>query len=120
MITATLDDGLGQGLSVIESYATAIGMRLFPLGLMQPPEVIIEACHQHLPDFLGMTILQFDTEEDLQAISTRLPHHTRIVAGGPVFASDPEFAERTGTHFAAKNVAEFLSFMLASTTENNK
>lgn len=118
MLTATLDDGLGQGLSVIEHFAAAIGLRPFRLGLMQAPEVIIDACRQHQPDFLGLTILHFDTEEELREITNNVPPQTRIVAGGPVFTGDPEFAERTGTHFAARNVADFLLFMLTSAVEN--
>lgn len=112
MLTATLDDGLGQGLAVIEKYAVAIGLRLIRLGLMQTPEAIIDACRRHQPDYLGLTILQFDTEDDLACIAKSLPRKTRIVAGGPVFAGDPGFSGRTGTHFAAKNVAAFLQFML--------
>lgn len=112
MVTATLDDGLGQGLAVIEKYAAVIGIRLISLGLMQTPEAIIDACRHHQPDYLGLTILQFDTEDDLTAIAIKLPRKTRIVAGGPVFAGDPDFASRTGTHYPAKNVAVFLQFML--------
>jgi methylmalonyl-CoA mutase cobalamin-binding subunit len=112
MVTATLDDGLGQGLAVIEKYALVIGIRLISLGLMQPPEAIVAACRRKQPKYLGMTVLQFDSEDDLMSIADNLPTHTRIIAGGPVFSSDPEFAERTGTHYAAKNVAYFLRFML--------
>jgi methylmalonyl-CoA mutase cobalamin-binding subunit len=112
MVTATLDDGLGQGLGIIERYAAAIGIRLISLGLMQPPPVIVAACRRHRPEFLGMTILQFDTEDDLRTISENLPRNTRIIAGGPVFSADPGFAARTGTHYAARNVADFLQFML--------
>ncbi len=114
MITATLDDGLGQGLAIIERFAGVIGIRLLRLGLMQTPGAVIDACDRHQPDFLGLTILQFDTEADLAAIANRLPRKTRIVAGGPVFSGDPDFAFRTGTHYAAKNVADFLQFMLAA------
>ena len=112
MVTATLDDGLGQGLAVIEKYAAIIGMRLISLGLLQTPEAIIAVCHRDQPDYLGITVLQFDSEDDLITIAEKLPPITRIVAGGPVFSADPEFAERTGTHYAAKNVAYFLRFML--------
>jgi methylmalonyl-CoA mutase cobalamin-binding subunit len=112
MVTATLDDGLGLGLAVIEAYAAAIGIRLIPLGLMQSPEAVMDACRRHQPDFLGLTILHFDTEDDLTAIAKNLPPRTRIIAGGPVFKGDPEFAGRTGTHYAATNVADFLRFML--------
>jgi methylmalonyl-CoA mutase cobalamin-binding subunit len=112
MVAATLDDGLGQGLAVIEKYAAAVGIRLISLGLMQKPEVVIDACRRHQPDFLGLTILQFDTEDDLIYIANHLPRSTRIVAGGPVFDGDPDFANRTGTHYAAANVADFLRYML--------
>lgn len=112
MVTATLDDGLGQGLAIIEKYAAVIGIRLIPLGLMQTPEAVIDACHRHQPHCLGLTILQFDTEDDLICIASHLPRKTLIVAGGPVFDGDPDFARRTGTHYAAKNVAHFLTFML--------
>lgn len=114
MVTATLDDGLGKGLAIIEKYAVAVGIRLIPLGLMQTSEAVIDACHRLQPDYLGLTILQFDTEADLTCIANHLPRKTRIVAGGPVFAGDPDFAGRTGTHYAAKNVAHFLKFMLAA------
>jgi methylmalonyl-CoA mutase cobalamin-binding subunit len=112
MVTATLDDGLGQGLAVIEKYAAAVGMRLISLGLMQRPEAVIDACRHHQPEILGLTILQFDTEDDLRCIANHLPRKTRIVAGGPVFIGDPDFADRTGIHYAAKNVADFLRYLL--------
>ncbi len=112
MATATVDDGLGQGLTVIEVFAEAIGMQIIRLGLMKKPEEIITDCRRYNPDFLGLTVLQFDTEEELLFISQSLPEHIRIVAGGPVFTSDPDFSKRTGTHYAAKNVADFLRFML--------
>jgi methylmalonyl-CoA mutase cobalamin-binding subunit len=113
MATATLDDGLGQGLAIIERFAGAIGIPVLRLGLMQKPESIIKNCLRYQPDFLGLTVLQFDTEADLQIISPKIPGHTRIIAGGPVFNSDPDFAQRTGTHYTAKNAAEFLRLMLA-------
>jgi methylmalonyl-CoA mutase cobalamin-binding subunit len=114
MMTASLDDGLGQGLAVIEMYAVTIGMRLISLGLMQTPGAIIDACHRHRPDYLGLTILQFDSEDDLTAIAKKLPANTRLVAGGPVFVGDRDFAGRTGIDYAAKNVADFLQYMLDS------
>lgn len=112
MVTATLDDGLGQGLAIIEQFAGAIGVRLVSLGLLQPAAAIVNACRDEKPDFLGMTILQFDTEETLTTIAGQLPQKTRIVAGGPAFTGDLDFADRTGTHYAARNVAAFLRFML--------
>jgi methylmalonyl-CoA mutase cobalamin-binding subunit len=112
MLTATLDDGLGQGLAIIEKYALAMGMRLISLGLMQTPQAILDACLRHQPDYLGLTVLQFDTADDLRVIAENLPRKTRIVAGGPVFADDSDFAGRTGVHHSAKNVAVFLRLML--------
>ncbi len=112
MITATLDDGLGQGLSIIEKYARVMGIRIISLGLLQTPDYIVAACRREQPDYLGMTVLQFDSEEEVLSIAQRLPDHTRIVAGGPVFTADPDFAERAGIHHAAKNVAHFIRFML--------
>jgi methylmalonyl-CoA mutase cobalamin-binding subunit len=112
MLTATLDDGIGQGLAVIENGAAAIGIHLISLGLMRSPEAISDACRRHQPDWLGVTVLQFDTEDDLKWIAQRLPRRTRIVAGGPVFSGDPDFAHRTGVFYAARNVADFLRFML--------
>ena len=111
MVTATLDDALGQGLALIEAFAQAIGMQLIALGPMQPPETIVAGCDRQQTDYLGLTILQFDSEEDLAWIANKLAGRTRIVAGGPVFQADPDFARRTGTHYAAKNVADFLWFM---------
>lgn len=112
MVTATLDDGLGQGLAVIEKFADVIGMRLVCLGLLQPATAVVDACRDEEPDFLGMTILQFDTEDELTTIAGQLPQKTRIVAGGPAFTGDPDFADRTGTRYAARNVAAFLRFMV--------
>ncbi|GAB6904340.1 hypothetical protein JCM12296A_01740 [Desulfosarcina cetonica] len=114
LVTATLDDGLGQGLAVIEKYATLIGMRVIRLGLMQTPEAVIDACRRHQADYLGLTVLQYDTEDAVCAIARELPDHTRIIAGGPVFRGDPDFAQRAGVHYAARNVAAFLRFMLAA------
>ena len=112
MLTATLDDGLGQGLAIIEKYALAMGMRLISIGLMQTPQAILDACLRHQPEYLGLTILQFDTANDLTLIAENLPRKTRIVAGGPVFSGDSDFAGQTGVHHTAKNVAVFLRLML--------
>lgn len=112
MVTATLDDALGQGLAVIERFARTIGVRIHSLGLMPPPDVIIRTCRRYRPTLLGLTVLQFDSEADLSIIAEHLPARTRIVAGGPVFAGDPDFARRTGVHFAAGDVAAFLKYMV--------
>ena len=112
MVTATLDDGLGQGVAIIEAFARAIGMRVKFLGLLQSREAVIGACRHEPPDYLGLTVLQFDTEDDLRYIVDHLPSQVTIIAGGPVFSGDPDFARRTGTHQAARDVAAFLRIML--------
>jgi len=112
MITATLDDGLGQGLGVIRMFSETAGLEIIDLGLLVAPEKIIAACKKNNPDLLGLTVLQFDSEEDILMISKNLPSKTKIIAGGPVFTADPEFAQRTGIHFVAKNVGYFIRFLL--------
>ncbi|MDL2274796.1 cobalamin-dependent protein [Desulfosarcina sp. OttesenSCG-928-G10] len=112
MVTATVDDGMGQGLSIIEKFADAIGIRIIRLGLMQPVDAVVATCHRHQPDYLGLTVLQFDTEDEIADIARALPTKTRIVAGGPVFNADPEFAARAGVHYAAQDACAFLDFMV--------
>ena len=112
MITATLDDGLGQGIEVIRMFSETAGLEIIDLGLLVAPEKIIAACKKNNPDLLGLTVLQFDSEEDISMISKNLPSKTKIIAGGPVFTADPEFAQRTGVHFTAKNAAYFIRFLL--------
>ena len=113
MVTATLDDGLGLGLRLIHQYAEVAGLHVKPLGLYLPPEEIIDRCRSMAPDILGMTVLQFTSEEALTHIAQNLPDKTRLVAGGPVFSIDPDFANRSGVYFVAKNAAEFLGFVLS-------
>ena len=112
MVTATLDDGLGQGLMIIHQFAEAVGIRILSLGLMQSPERIISVCQKEEPDFLGLTILQFDTEEELTAIARAVPRRTRLICGGPVFNADSDLAERSGVHFVARHVGVFLKIVL--------
>ena len=112
MITATLDDGLGHGLEVIRMFSETAGLEIIDLGLLVTPDKIIIACKKNKPDLLGLTVLQFDSEENILRISRNLPPKTKIIAGGPVFTADREFARRTGIHFAAKNVAYFVRFLL--------
>jgi methanogenic corrinoid protein MtbC1 len=112
MITATLDDGLGQALEIIRMFSETVGIKIIDLGLLVTPEKIITACKKNNPDLLGLTVLQFDSEKDILMISKNLPQKTKIIAGGPVFTADPEFARRTGINFTAKNVAYFIRFLL--------
>ncbi len=112
MITATLDDGMGMGLNMIHLYAKALGIRIMHLGLLKTPEMIIGQVKIHRPGFLGLTVLQFDTEDDLVLITGNLPRETILIAGGPVFKADPGLAERAGVHVVAENVAVFITYML--------
>ena len=112
MVTATLDDAMGHGLDLIHQYAAAAGMQVNHLGLLQAPDAIVSACRDLEPMLLGLTVLQFDTEEDLEYIARSIPKATKIVAGGPVFKADPDLAGRTGIHRVAADAADFLSFLL--------
>jgi methanogenic corrinoid protein MtbC1 len=112
MITATLDDGLGHGLEVIRMFSEIAGLKTIELGLLVTPEKIIAACKKNKPDLLGLTVLQFDSEENILMISGNLPSKTKIIAGGPVFTADRGFARRTGIHFVAKNAAYFIQYLL--------
>jgi methanogenic corrinoid protein MtbC1 len=112
MVTATLDDGLGHGLEVIRMFTEAAGLDIIELGLLVTPEKIITECQKSQPDLFGLTVLQFDSEENILMISRNLPSKTKIIAGGPVFVADQGFARRTGIHFVAKNVAYFIRFLL--------
>jgi methylmalonyl-CoA mutase cobalamin-binding subunit len=111
MVTATLDDGLGQGLSSIHRFAAIAGLNVHHLGLLQSADSIITACQKLHPDFVGLTILQLDTDEALARVGHNLPPGTRLVAGGPAFKYDPEMASRCGVAFVALNVAYFIDFL---------
>lgn len=112
MVTATLDDGWGHGLAVIEALAEAVGMTICPLGVLQRPPMIVRACRDRNADLLGLTVLQFDSDEDLVEINHSLPPETTLIAGGAAFLYDPDFAARTGTHCVARDGAAFLDFLL--------
>ncbi len=113
MLTATVDDAIGQGLDIIEMVSVAMGMRVRRLGLMMSAEQVIAACRDAVPDLLGLTVLQFDSEEIIIEISESLPHRTRLIAGGPVFLTDREFQHRCGIDMVAKNAGEFIRKVMA-------
>jgi len=112
MVTATLDDAMGHGLDLIHHYADLAGLRIHPLGLLQTAESVAAACRELEPALLGLTVLQFDTEDDLILIARNIPATTRIVAGGPLFKADPELARRVGVHRVASDAADFLKYIL--------
>jgi methylmalonyl-CoA mutase cobalamin-binding subunit len=111
MVTATIDDGMGHGLEVIEKLAEATGVRIHSLGLLQSPENIVKTCMELNPRFLGLTVLQLDSDDWVADIVRGLPPSTLLVAGGPAFQYDEDFARRTGTHVVVKNGVAFLRFL---------
>ncbi len=112
MVTATIDDGWGHGLEVIEKLAAATGMQIHSLGLLQSPDSITEACLKLNPRFLGLTVLQFDSDEQVAEIVRRLPSSTILIAGGSAYRYDEDFARRTGTRVVVKNGAALLQFLM--------
>ena len=114
MVTATIDDGWGHGLEVIEKLAQAAGVKIHSLGLLQSPESIVNACLELSPRLLGLTVLQLDSDDWVADIVRGLPASTLLVAGGPAFKYDEDFARRTGTHVVVKNGAAFLGFLCTS------
>ena len=112
LVTATVDDGWGHGLEIIHHYARVAGVRHRFLGLLQTPISIIEACCRLTPDMLGLTVLQFDSEEAIKQISEGIPDGTQFIAGGPVLAADADFAQRAGIDYTAHHVADFIQYLL--------
>jgi hypothetical protein len=112
LLTATLDDGWGFGLQIIERWAEVAGLQTQFLGLLQKPEVVIEACHNYGADLVGLTVLQFDSEAALAEIRRAIPTRIKIIAGGAALKYDPEMAKRTAIDCPAKDVADFLQFLL--------
>ena len=112
MITATLDDGMGHGLTIIRRYAECMGLSVNHLGLLKKDVEILAACLQDPPDFLGMTVLQLDSDEALARVGHGLPESTQLIAGGPVFRFDEDMASRCNVSYVAKNVAYFIDYLL--------
>jgi hypothetical protein len=112
LITATLDDGMGHGLALIEQFAAVMGASVNRLGLLQLPETIIAACIEAKPDFLGLTVLQLDSDDALAMVGRNLFPGTRLIAGGPAFQYDRDMAQRCAVDHVAKNVAYFMDFLM--------
>jgi methylmalonyl-CoA mutase cobalamin-binding subunit len=112
IITATLDDAMGQGLKMIHLFSRIAGMDIMPLGLMQTKDAIIEACQKHRPAFLGMTILQFDSEELLNGIIERIPKEIQVLVGGPVFNAMDRKALSKKRYIVLNTVSAYLDFLL--------
>ena len=112
MITATLDDGIGQGIDLIHRYARAAGMQVRFLGRMPSKEMIVAECTLQRPRLLGVTLLQVDSEEMLRWIGEQIPDRTLLIGGGAAFSTDDELAARCGVDFVAGDVSGFLRFLL--------
>ena len=110
--TATLDDAWGHGLELIETFARVLGMAVVRLGLEKSTQDIIAECLEKKPDYLGMTVLQFDSEDELYDIRHHIPDNTKIIAGGPIFKSDPDIAKRAHLDFVAKDVTAFIDYFI--------
>jgi hypothetical protein len=119
MLTATLDDGIGHGLALIERFAAVMGASVQPLGLLQQPETIITACNRRVPDFLGLTVLQLESDDALALVGHNLPPATCLIAGGPAFRYDRDMADRCAVGHVAENVAYFIDYLLHWTREND-
>ncbi len=110
---ATVDDGWGHGLDVIEAAARAMGARTVRLGLLCSAERIFEACTREPPHILGLTVLHGESEPVVTRIVQGIRPPTRVWAGGPVFRWDPDFARRTGIHDVVEDVGAFLQRLSA-------
>ncbi len=99
-------------MAIIERYAEVVGLDVERIGLLQQPQTIIDACHRRQPAYLGLTVLQLDSDDALARIGRSLPQHTRLIAGGPVFAFDSEMAARCNVDFVADDLAHFVDFLL--------
>ena len=110
-LTFTLDDMLGQGITLINKLGAACGMTVRFLGLTQTREKVIEAVLETKPQLLGCTVLQLDTGEDIRFIRDRVPPHIPITAGGPLFKADPSLAREWGIDYPCSTAADFLKIL---------
>jgi hypothetical protein len=112
MMGATIDDAWGLGIELILKYAGVSGMEIQYLGTLKLWPDILAACQSFHPHYLGLTILQLDSEEDLAALRKQLPAEVKIIAGGPAFKLDADLRERVGIDVVAKDLTAFLRFLL--------
>ena len=112
MLGATLDDAWGMGIELILKYARVLGVETRFLGTLLSWSEIAAACQENLPDYLGLTVLQVDSEEDLIALRTHTPAAVKIIAGGPAFIVDAELQQRVGIDVVAKDLPAFLRFFI--------
>lgn len=112
LVTATLDDSIGQGLKMIHLFSEVAGVVVTPLGLMQPPEHIVSTCRQLRPDILGMTVLQFDTVDLLDEIADNIPEETQMIVGGPALKMMTTAELRLKNYRVIREVAAYLEYLL--------
>ncbi|MEW6077368.1 MAG: hypothetical protein AB1724_06135 [Thermodesulfobacteriota bacterium] len=113
LMTATLDDGIGQGLALIHCFAELAGLTILPLGLMRPPETIVAECRRQRPDILGLTVLRDDAEEVLcDLIIPQVPDTVRVIAGGPVFNMMTAGALADKPYRVLNRISLFLAYLL--------
>lgn len=112
MMGATLDDAWGVGIELILKYAKLLGVETHYLGVLMPWQDIAAACSTLHPDYLGLTVLQLDSEDDVAALREQLPVEVKIIAGGPVFNIDADLQARVGIDFVAKDLRAFLHFLM--------
>jgi len=112
MMTATIDDAIGQGLKMIHLFSCLAGIDIISLGLMQSKETIIERCQKQHADFLGMTILQFDTESVLNTIIPKIPEKMCVLVGGPIFKTIPKKELHEKKYVPFNNICDYLTFLL--------
>ena len=103
---------MGHGLALIERFAGIMGLSVKRMGLLQKPQDIVTLCQREVPDFLGLTVLQLDSDDDLECVGRRIPAKTCLIAGGAAFKIDPDLAVRCRVDFVAKNVAYFIRYVL--------
>lgn len=113
MLTATLDDALGQGIKTIEMFAEVAGIEVISLGILQSPETIIDSCTKLRPSLLGLTVLRTYAYDDLLLIGKSIPTTVKFIAGGgPFLQTETELVRQARIDFVARDVTSFLDFLL--------
>ncbi len=113
LMTATLDDGIGQGLTMIHCFAELTGVEIIHLGLMQTSATITAECRRQHPDMLGLTVLQYDTEEILcDHIIPQLPETVQVIVGGPIFKTMTEKTLAAKPYRVLNTIPDFLLFLM--------
>jgi len=112
MLTATIDDAIGQGLRIIHLFSRLAGIDIREQGLMRSPETIVEQCCIQKPDLLGMTILQFLSEEVLCDIVDSIPSRIRVIVGGPIFKSFSRKELESKNYQVLNEIREYIDLLL--------